>query len=245
MRVGVVGLAGAGNTTVAALVSQAYASAGRRVVAIDTDPYPNLGMSFGVDKDEVESTPVVPRGLGSGAGGRLTPSQILKTYGLETSSGVVVLHAMRVDGPGDRCSCLGHANPASSLASVSTEEADVTVIDLEAGLDHLQRGGATLGHVDAMLVTMEPTRKSVVTAARMVTAAQELGARQVLAVGNKARSLEDHEFLTAASAEHGFAVVAVIPFELSVLEADRDGAMVPVSAPGLQPAVATIIDTIG
>jgi len=239
-----VGLAGTGNTTVAALVSQAFASAGRRVVAIDTDPYPNLGMSLGVDKDEVESTPPVPRGLGSGVGGRLTPAQLLKTYGVETSTGVVVLHAMRVDGPGDRCSCLGHANPASALAGVSTDESDVTVIDMEAGLDHLQRSGASLAHVDAVLVTMEPTRKSVMTAARMVTAASDLGSRQVLVVGNKARSVEDHEFLASAAADHGFVLATVIPFELAVLEADRDGGMVPVSAPGLQPAVATVVEAI-
>jgi CO dehydrogenase maturation factor len=244
MRIGVVGLAGAGNTTLAALVSRAYAASGRRVVAIDTDPYPNLGMSLGVDKDEVESTPPVPRGLGSGVGGRLTAAQLLKTYGLETPSGVVVLHAMRAEGPGERCSCIGHANPASSLSTVSTGEADVTVIDMEAGLDHLYRSNASLAHIDAVMVTTEPTQKSVFAAARSVAIAAGLCARRVLVVGNKARSPEDKGFLTSAAVDRGFRLAAIVPFELSVLEAGRDGAILPAGTPGLQAAIATITEAI-
>ena len=234
MRIGVVGLAGAGNTTMAALVSHAYAASGRRVVAIDTDPYPNLGMSLGVDKDEVEATPPVPRGLGSGVGGRLTPAQLVKTYGLETPSGVVVLHAMRAERPGERCSCIGHANPASSLSMVLREEAEVTVIDMEGGLDHL----------DVVLVTMEPTRKSVFATARSVAIAAGLCARRVLVVGNKARSPEDQGFLTSAAVDRGFRLAAVVPFEMAILEAGRAGAILPAGSPVLQTAIATITEAI-
>jgi CO dehydrogenase maturation factor len=244
MRIGVVGLGGAGNTTMAALVSQAYAASGRRVVAIDTDPYPNLGMCLGVDKDEVEATPPVPRGLGSGVGGRLTAAQLVKTYALETPSGVVVLHAMRAERPGERCSCIGHVNPASSLSLVLTEEAEVTVIDMEAGLEHLRSSNASLAHVDVVLVTMEPTRKSVVAAARSAAVATELGARRVLVVGNKARSLDDRGFLTSSAEDQGLRLAAVVPFELAVLEAGRDGAILPAGSPGLRGVIATIAEAI-
>lgn len=244
MRIGVVGLAGAGNTTMAALVSHAYAASGRRVVAIDTDPYPNLGMSLGVDKDEVEATPPVPRGLGSGVGGRLTPAQLVKTYGLETPSGVVVLHAMRAERPGERCSCIGHANPASSLSMVLREEAEVTVIDMEGGLDHLHSSNASLAQVDVVLVTMEPTRKSVFATARSVAIAAGLCARRVLVVGNKARSPEDQGFLTSAAVDRGFRLAAVVPFEMAILEAGRAGAILPAGSPVLQTAIATITEAI-
>ena len=137
MRIGVVGRGGTGRTTVAALVSQAYVERGNRVVAIDTDPIPNLGMSLGLDAQAVASVRLVPRGMAAGIGARLTPSELVAEYGLATPAGVTLLNAMRAERDGQRCFCLGHINLRSSLAGVSDDEADVTVIDVEAGLEHL------------------------------------------------------------------------------------------------------------
>jgi len=48
LKVGVVGKGGVGKTTVSGLLARAYAEQGLRVVAIDTDSNPNLGLSLGL-----------------------------------------------------------------------------------------------------------------------------------------------------------------------------------------------------
>lgn len=109
------------------------------------------------------------------------------------------------------------------LATVIEEEADVTLVDMEAGLEHLSRSGGTLAYADMLLVVMEPTRKSIVTAARTKTLAEELGIPRTYGLGNKARLPEDAEFFRALCEEYAVPLVGVIPHDTGVVDADRSG----------------------
>lgn len=66
-------------------------------------------------------------------------------------------------------------------------------MDLEAGIEHLGRASAQ--GVDALLVVVDPDRRSLDTAKRILALAQEIGIPRVYAVGNKARSEEDLVFV--------------------------------------------------
>ena len=57
MKVGIVGKGGVGKTTTSSLIARALAERGKRVVAIDTDSNPNLGMSLGLSFEEIEAIP--------------------------------------------------------------------------------------------------------------------------------------------------------------------------------------------
>lgn len=96
VKLGIVGKGGVGKTTVAALIAEAYVQRGRRVLAIDTDSNPNLGVSLGLSVDEAETLPPVPRSVVVGAGGGTTAEELVDEYGRRTPSGVTVLSAMRV-----------------------------------------------------------------------------------------------------------------------------------------------------
>ena len=63
LKIGIVGKGGVGKTTVTSLLARAYAARGLRVVAVDTDSNPNLGLSLGLDLDATEAIPVLPRSL--------------------------------------------------------------------------------------------------------------------------------------------------------------------------------------
>lgn len=228
MKIGVVGKGGTGKTTVSALVAQEYAARRKRVVAVDTDSNPNLAMSLGLDEQTVAAAPLLPRSLAIGADGKTAAGQLLADYGVATPSGVTLLHAMRVDEAGAGCTCAGHATVRSLLGEALEDHCDIALVDMEAGLEHLSRSGGTLAYVDLLLIVTEPTHKSLFTAARTITLAEELGIIRIGGVANKVRP-EDVERLEAMAGEYEIPLAAVLPYDPGVARADRMGS-------GLQPS---------
>lgn len=222
LKLGVVGKGGVGKTTVSALLARAYAERGRHVVAIDTDSNPNLGLSLGLSLAETEAIPVMPRTAIVGSSGPVPAAQLLGEYGRPTPAGPTLLSAIRVAEAGAGCTCSGHMTVRSLLAD-ALEDVDLTLVDMEAGLEHLSRAGGTLAHADLLLVVCEPTRKSVLTAARTAALAAELGIPGVLAAGNKARTPEDVAFFRDALGAEGISLAGVLPYDAAVAAADQSG----------------------
>ena len=223
MKLGVVGKGGVGKTTVSALLSRAYAQQGRRVVAIDTDSNPNLGVSLGLTLPETEAVPVLPRAPIVGSGGDVTVDELIGKYGVPTPDGVMLLSAIRVTEAGAGCTCSGHATVRSLLGEALAEQADIALVDMEAGLEHLSRSGGTLAYADVLVVVMEPSRKSVLTAARTLALAEELGIPRTYGLGNKARLPDDAEFFADLCGEYGVRLIGVLPHDEGVAGADRAG----------------------
>ena len=245
MKVGIVGKGGVGKTTLSSLICLGFRGRGKRVLAIDTDSNPNLAMSLGLDEDTANSAPIVPRSLAVGGMAQWTPERLIEVFGLPTPSGVILLHAMRVDQAGAGCTCTSHAAVRSILGSAIETQADVTLVDMEAGLEHLSRSGGTLAYADVMLMIMEPTRKSIMTAGRTIELARELGIPRIAGVGNKAKLPQDLDFYEKIAAEFGVPIAAIVPWDGDVPLADRRGTMLnPTEASSVRAAVETIIDFI-
>ena len=243
MKLGVVGKGGTGKTTTSALIGLAYVGRGKKVVAIDTDSNPNLAMSLGLEEGAAAQAPLVPRSLVIGTGSDLTPAKLLATYGLPTPSGITLLHAMRVDQVGSGCSCANHATVRSVLATAIDEEADLALVDMEAGLEHLGRSGGTLAHADVLLMVMEPSRKSVLTAARTMALASDLGIPRVAGVGNKAGAGDD-AFFARVAAEYGVPLAGVVPFDPAITVADRHGTRLSLVRGPVAAAIESIVDFV-
>jgi CO dehydrogenase maturation factor len=241
MKLGVVGKGGAGKTTVAALLAEAYVAGGRRVVAIDTDSNPNLGISMGLSLEETESVPVLPRSMLVGVRGDVTADELIGEYGTATPVGATLLSAIKVTEAGAGCTCGGHATVRSLLSDALADRADVTLIDMEAGLEHLSRSGGTLAHADVLLVVMEPSRKGVLTAARTLPLAEELGIPFTVGLGNKARLPDDRRFFEDLCAEHGVPLAGVVPHDDEVVAASRTGQRLTASS---APTVREEIDAV-
>jgi CO dehydrogenase maturation factor len=111
----------------------------------------------------------------------------------------------------------------SILGAAIEDEADVTIVDMEAGLEHLTRSGGTLAYADVLLAVMEPTRKSIITAARTMALAEELGIPRTYGLGNKARLPEDRQFYEEVCGEYGVPLAGVVPYDMGVVTADRSG----------------------
>ena len=107
------------------------------------------------------------------------------------------------------------------LGELPSRKDEVILLDMEASIEHMSRG--TPRHVDAMLVVTEPYYRSLESAGRLVPLAQELGIPRVMAIANKVRSPRDAATIEEYCTRHGIDLVASVPFDESVTEADHEG----------------------
>ena len=106
------------------------------------------------------------------------------------------------------------------LVARSDETRDI-VLDMEAGLEHLSRG--TARYVSSFLAVLEPYYRSMETVRRVAELATELGAGHVLVVANKVRDEGDRNAITEFCRAHRLPLVAEIPYDPFLLEAERAG----------------------
>lgn len=244
MKIGVVGKGGVGKTTLSALLARSLAERGRRVLAVDTDSNPNLGLSLGLDAYQTEALPTVPRSIVVGTRGDLTVAELMADYAAETPSGVSVMSALRVTEAAAGCTCGGHATVRSLLGEALDTETDDTIVDMEAGIEHLSRSGGTLAHADVLVLVMEASLKAVITARRTIALARELGIGAWVGVGNKVGD-DQHDLMARLCADNDVPLDAVIPASLDVIEADRTGAPLGRAEAGsVWPAVESLTDRL-
>lgn len=108
---------------------------------------------------------------------------------------------------------------------------------MEAGLEHLSRG--TGRHVSRFIAVLEPYYRSMETVRRIKDLAAELGVGDVHVVTNKIRTDEDRAVIRAYCETHGLPVIAEVPYDPALLDAER-AARPPVEFAPDAPSVAAI-----
>jgi len=120
--------------------------------------------------------------------------------------------------------CRTHATVRRVLGELVAGGDDMTVVDMEAGLEHLSRG--TTRSSDTMLVVAEPYFKSLETARRAYELAKELGIPLVFVVANKSRGPHDEEAIRTFCERNHLDLLAAVSFDETVVEAELGGAAV-------------------
>ena len=117
--------------------------------------------------------------------------------------------------------CRSHATVRELLAAVVAETQELTVVDLEAGLENFSRG--TPRHADTLLIVLEPYYKSLETGRRVAELAREFNTKRVFGVANKVRSQGDADTITRFAGAHGIEIAGTIPHDDAILDADQTG----------------------
>lgn len=117
--------------------------------------------------------------------------------------------------------CSKHAGVRQFILEMLQEDEVVTVVDMEAGLEHLSRG--TERGVDVLLAVLEPYFKSLETGRRVWELGQELGIPRVIGVANKMRDEHDRAAVRAYAANHGLDIAVEVPYDDAVQRADAEG----------------------
>ena len=230
-KIAISGKGGVGKTTLAALLAYIFTQQGYTVFAIDADPNANLGSALGfpaelmahitpiADMKELiaERTGAQP-GL-SGGYFRLNPQvdDIPDRFSAQ-HRGIRLLVMGTVRGPGAGCMCPENALLRTLVAHLLLQREEMVILDMVAGLEHLGRG--TAGAVDLLIGVVEPGRRSIQTARRIIKLASDLGISQYVVVGNKLRDGRDRALIEEALGE--VPILGFLSYDPQAIEADLE-----------------------
>ena len=230
MKVAITGKGGVGKTTLSSTLARLYADEGRTVLAADVDPDANLGLALGLTEEEVNS--IVPVSKMKELARERTAANASNTfYKLNPQvsdlpdklakeiNGVRLLVMGTVDTGGSGCVCPEHVMLKAMLSSLVLRRDDVVIMDMEAGLEHLGRGTASM--MDRFIVVIEPGARSIQTYTRIKELARDIGITKVSVVANKVRDESDKEFLRSRIPEED--LLGFLSYNPEVIDADRRG----------------------
>ena len=252
MKIAITGKGGVGKTTIAGTLARIFADRGMMVYAVDADPDANLASAIGIGPEAAaaiipisELGELIRERTGAEPGSsspvfRLNPKvdDIPERFSTE-AHGVRLLRLGTVKKGGGGCVCPESALLKSLLSHLMLNEREVVLVDMEAGIEHL--GRATARGVDAMLVVVEPGRRSIQTAEAITRLAGEIGITNIMLVVNKVTPA-DTGFCTDLN--QGFEVIGCLPLSEDVRQADLNGLAPFDAAPEYVKLVAGLLEKI-
>lgn len=227
MKLAVTGKGGVGKTTLAGTLARLLAHDQRRVLALDADSNPNLAGILGITRAQAARITPLPPDLTEwreDAAGQAYVhlhqplAQVMAEYGMAAPDRTCLLVMGQVDHAGVGCRCSAHA-AARGITHHLLTEADVVVLDMEAGLEHLGRG--TVEHVDLLLIVVEPYYRALEVATRAAALATQLGVPRIALVANRVRSAQDQEAVAHYCRTRHLELIATIPFDEAVVQAEQ------------------------
>lgn len=210
--IAVAGKGGTGKTTLSSLIiSSILDNGGKSVLAVDADPNSTLADALGLKaedtlsgicEDMLKEKDNLPAGM--------TKDRYLE-YKIQQSlverAGLTLLTMGRPEGPG--CYCYAN-NLLREIVKDLTGSYDFTVIDNEAGMEHLSR--KTARKIDVLFIVSDFSIIGVRSAARIYNLATEMGIKlsNSFLIVNKAK--EKMSFLEKEIEKSGLTLIGSIPF---------------------------------
>jgi CO dehydrogenase maturation factor len=232
LKLAIGGKGGVGKTTITSLIARCIAALNKdtKVIAIDADPVANLAAGLGID----ESIPITPiselsdliaerTGATPGTMGgffTLNPKvdDIPDRFSIE-KDGVKLLVMGTVQQGGSGCICPESTILKALMNHLVLARNEVVVMDMEAGVEHL--GRATSGSVDALIVVVNPGKRSRVAADKIRKLGHDIGIKNIVVLGNRVKSEEDKQLIRSTMPD--YEILGFIPEMDEIVSSDRDG----------------------
>ena len=240
MKISVCGKGGSGKSTIVTLLANEARDRGYQVLVVDSDES-NSGLYQMLGFD----TPPTP--LMELAGGKKRVQRQMKSgfSNGESQHKMNVLaqneiliedipypHILQKDGIGlvsigkilqslEGCACPMGVLSREFLKKLRLEDKEITIVDMEAGVEHFGRGVDT--SIDNVLIVVEPSLESITLAERVNSLATGSGVRDTWAVLNKVTSDKMASKLRQELTKRGIRVIGAIHNEPEIFEACFEG----------------------
>lgn len=222
LTIAISGKGGVGKTDISALLIRRLSKVGS-LLAIDADADSNLptalgvmvGKTVGEVRESILNAPARSP-IASDKGEALRDAVFAA---IEEASDFDVVVMGRPEGEGCYCP-VNHI--ISEVVDTTGGSYDFTVIDCEAGLEHLSR--RTTRDVNLMIVITDTTMNGILTAKRVKELTKELGISfgRTLVVANK-MTPETKPLLDKAARENDLTIAAYVPYDPALAELDLLG----------------------
>jgi len=235
VKIAVTGKGGVGKTLIAAGLAWSLARSGKKTIAIDADPSPNLGLMLGLSHEEAdaiiplsENVSLIEKKTGTAFPGvynlNFSVEDIVRDCSVRTPAGVHLLVMGTVRQMGSGCTCTANTLVRNLLRHLMTERDEAVVLDMEAGVEHLGRG--TADSVDLMLVVTTADSRAISAALTIVRMAKEAGIPHVMLAGNRIEDELQNDLIQTWAGRNTIPVLGFIPSDRSVADAGIVGASV-------------------
>ncbi|GAX59745.1 CO dehydrogenase maturation factor [Candidatus Scalindua japonica] len=230
MKIAISGKGGVGKTTLSASLSKLFANEGSKVIAIDADPDANLAAALGVkDADKivplVDLKELIKERTGStsdefGKFFKLNPTvNDLPEKCSISHDGMRLMTLGTIKRGGSGCACPEGVMLKALLNHLILQRDEVVIVDMEAGIEHL--GRASIRAVTALIVVVEPGKRSIQTAFQVKKLAADLGIKTIFAVGNKVMNDVHREFLKKELKD--IPLLGTISYNEKLIDSDLQG----------------------
>ena len=253
MKIAITGKGGVGKTTLTSLLAYTYADLEYQVLAVDADPSPCLGAALGFPSDLLAGLTPIARmdeliyertGAQPGTTGgffKLNPRvDDLPDRFSAVQGNIRLLELGAVEMGGSGCICPESTMLRSLITHILLRMDEVVLMDMYAGVEHL--GRATADAVDAMIIVVEPTARSIGTATQIKSLAEDLKLAKLYLVGSKLRNEDDRAFIMSRSP--GLPILGYLFNDERVIEADRKGVAVYNESPELAEETRNIVNSL-
>ncbi len=253
MKIAITGKGGVGKTTLTSLLAYTYADLEYQVLAVDADPSPCLGAALGFPDDLLAGLTPIARmdeliyertGAQPGTTGgffKLNPRvDDLPDRFSAVKGNIRLLELGAVEMGGSGCICPESTMLRSLITHILLRMDEVVLMDMYAGVEHL--GRATADAVDAMIIVVEPTARSIGTATQIKSLAEDLKLAKLYLVGSKLRNEDDRAFIMSRSP--GLPILGYLFNDERVIEADRKGVAVYNESPELVEETRNIVNSL-
>ncbi len=238
MKIAVVGKGGSGKTTTSAVLARTLARSGHRILALDCDSNPNLGISLGIGEEATERLVSVRDAVDAGDEQHpASADELVERFGVDAPDGVRLAVVSAIANPEPGCPCCG-ISPEQLLGQLARPDR-VVVADFEAGLGTILRLEGN--PVDVVVVVVEPTVKSLDVGRRAAGSVRDAALGRVVVAANRVRGDED-----AARVREAFRGLdpVLVPDDPEIEAAERRGLAPLDSAPG-SPGMRALIGLAG
>ncbi|WP_421077811.1 AAA family ATPase [Methanothermococcus sp. Ax23] len=233
MKIAITGKGGVGKTFISSTLARLFEKNGYKVIAVDADPDMNLACALGIDE---EITPLskmddlIEERTGAKVGEygsvfKINPKvdDIVENYSYRAGNGNIHLLVMgTIEQGGGGCVCPASVLLRRLLRHLILKRNEVVIMDMEAGIEHL--GRKTTENVDLMIVVIEPSKKSLLTAKRIKKLANDINISNLYAVVNKIKNDEEKEtFGKIFEKEVNIPIIGYIPYSDEVSSSDLLG----------------------